>query len=697
MATPSPPAERRARSLRTRIATQSVLAISAASRRLGLGSGSTVGGRAGLAIDRHLLDHLGAGRPVALVSGTNGKTTTTRMLSEAAATIAPVATSRAGANMTAGLVGALAAAPPDAIGVLEVDEAHLQRAMTSLSPVVVVLLNLSRDQLDRVSEVRLLAERWRAALAGTSAVIVANADDPLVVYATSDAPTVRYVATGEQWHEDAHHCPRCNATITYAPASVTDDRTAPGGWSCACGFARPPVDAWVADGAVCFASGPAVPLVPQLPGRFNLANASMASVAAETLGVPVAVAAAAASAVTDVEGRFATVELEGRSVRLLLAKNPAGFTELLELVRGGQRPIVIGINARIADGHDPSWLWDVPFELLAGRRVVATGERAGDLAVRLVHAGVAVERRDDQRAAIALAGDTDVEYIGNYTAFQALRRSALDGRATADLGASRSTTNSDHAVARSAGGRLGDRPSAVRIVVVHPDLLGTYGDGGNGRVLTNRARWRGFDVELIAATSDVALPEGGDLYLLGGGEDGPQLASAEALRAGALARAVDRGAVVVGVCAGYQILGETFPAPDGSLHRGLELLDVKTHRGTRRSVGEILVTTGSGSVLTGFENHGGVTTRGAGVAPLGTVTLGVGNGDGTDGAVAGRVVGTYLHGPLLARNPAFADSLLEIVVATTLEPIDEDLATDLHDERIRHATSTKAQRVARGR
>jgi hypothetical protein len=194
----------------------------------------------------------------------------------------------------------------------------------------------------------------------------------------------------------------------------------------------------------------------------------------------------------------------------------------------------------------------------------------------------------------------------------------------------------------------------------------------------------------------VALPEGGDLYLLGGGEDGPQLASTEALRSGALGRAVTRGAVVLAVCAGYQILGTTFPAPDGALHEGLGLIDVETRRGTPRSVGEMLVTTSTGTVLTGFENHGGITSRGTGVAPIGTVTLGVGNGDGTDGALVGRVFGTYLHGPLLARNPAFADELLSLVVGIPFAPIEDDLAVDLHDERIRRSGTTKAQRVAPG-
>jgi CobQ-like glutamine amidotransferase family enzyme len=226
---------------------------------------------------------------------------------------------------------------------------------------------------------------------------------------------------------------------------------------------------------------------------------------------------------------------------------------------------------------------------------------------------------------------------------------------------------------------------SLLVVIVHPDLLGTYGDGGNGVVLVQRARWRGIDAELVEAPSGVPLPTG-DLYCLGGGEDAAQAASAERLRAGgALARAVERGSSVLAVCAGYQILGRTFPAADGQALPGVGLLDVSTSKGAGpRAVGEILAVPlyAQLPVLTGFENHGGITVRGDGVAPLARVEAGVGNGDGTDGTVSGRVVGTYLHGPVLARNPALADLLLSWATGLTLEPLDDIEETALREERI---------------
>jgi CobQ-like glutamine amidotransferase family enzyme len=162
--------------------------------------------------------------------------------------------------------------------------------------------------------------------------------------------------------------------------------------------------------------------------------------------------------------------------------------------------------------------------------------------------------------------------------------------------------------------------------------------------------------------------------------------------------------VVLGVCAGFQILGNSFPAPDGSPHPGLGLLDVETHRGKPRAVGEALVLTddshfirpGGDRLLSGFENHGGRTTRAPGTLALGRVTLGVGNGDGTDGAVSGRVFATYLHGPVLARNPELADSLLGLALGSPLDPLDNPSAEALHQERVLLAGSTKSQRVARG-
>jgi lipid II isoglutaminyl synthase (glutamine-hydrolysing) len=229
--------------------------------------------------------------------------------------------------------------------------------------------------------------------------------------------------------------------------------------------------------------------------------------------------------------------------------------------------------------------------------------------------------------------------------------------------------------------------TALRVAVVYPDLLGTYGDGGNGLILARRAEWRGRDVELLQATSDRVLPDA-DIYCLGGGEDGPQVRAARALiDDGTLVRRVAQGAVVLAVCAGYQIVGRTFPGATGDPHEGVGLLDTDTAKGgATRAVGEILVDpTGMAGLapLSGFENHGGLTALAEGALPLGRVTVGVGNGDGSEGARRGHVVGTYLHGPVLARNPGLADELLSWALDDpALAPLDDSASERLREERL---------------
>jgi lipid II isoglutaminyl synthase (glutamine-hydrolysing) len=229
---------------------------------------------------------------------------------------------------------------------------------------------------------------------------------------------------------------------------------------------------------------------------------------------------------------------------------------------------------------------------------------------------------------------------------------------------------------------------SLRVVVVYPDLLGTYGDGGNGLVLARRAEWRGIEAELIQAPSDVPLPRG-DLYCLGGGEDGPQSQAADGLRRdGTLVSAVADGAVVLAVCAGYQIVGRTFPSATGDALEGLGLLAIDTVKGGGpRAVGEVLADPIAPDlpVLTGFENHAGASTLVAGIAPLARVRFGVGNGGGdhTEGAREGRVLGTYLHGPVLARNPALADLLLRLALdVEDLEPLPDGREAALRSERL---------------
>jgi CobQ-like glutamine amidotransferase family enzyme len=231
-------------------------------------------------------------------------------------------------------------------------------------------------------------------------------------------------------------------------------------------------------------------------------------------------------------------------------------------------------------------------------------------------------------------------------------------------------------------------PSKLRIVWVYPDLLSTYGDRGNLLVLSRRAGLRGIEVEAVEVNSDQPVPADGDIYLLGGGEDLPQILAARRLRAdGGLAAAADRGAVVFAVCAGYQVLGDKFGGVDGEPVEGLGILDISSGRGTRRGVGELVADVDpalSVPRLTGFENHQGVTRLGPRAHPLALLSLGVGNGDGTEGAYAGKVLGTYLHGPALARNPGLADLLLSWVVGglRPLDPEAEEWASQLRSERL---------------
>jgi CobQ-like glutamine amidotransferase family enzyme len=207
-------------------------------------------------------------------------------------------------------------------------------------------------------------------------------------------------------------------------------------------------------------------------------------------------------------------------------------------------------------------------------------------------------------------------------------------------------------------------------------------------VLARRARLRGLPVEIAEVNSDQRIPVDGDIYLLGGGEDLPQILAARRLQAGGgLSAAAARGAVIFAVCAGYQIIGTEFSGAEGEPVPGLGLLDIRSGRGERRGVGEITADVDPAlgvERLTGFENHQGVTQRGQEVKPLATVLTGVGNGDGTEGAYCGRVVGTYLHGPALVRNPGLADLLLGWV-AGPLSPIDprqEELVLKLRGDRL---------------
>jgi UDP-N-acetylmuramyl tripeptide synthase len=394
--------------------------VAGLSQITGRGSGTTVGGRVTLMVDPQALAQAAAGRELALVSGTNGKTTTRTLLVAALQTKQPVVSNGGGANLPTGLTAALTRDRTSRLGVLEVDEPFLPQVAAAVQPRAVVLLNLSRDQLDRYAEVRRLAGVWHDALSAMPKVqVVANADDPLVAWAASAVADVVWVGAGQRWTYDSTSCPACGDILRRDPG---------GGWhSDGCGLSRPTPTWQVDDHIVVDPAGVRHKVELTIPGQVNVGNAALAAAAASLWGVSPGDALAAMASIPSVEGRYLETSYAGRPVRLLLAKNPAGWSEALQMARP-DAGVVIAVNARAADGRDPSWLWDVPFEVLRGRHAVATGERSRDVAVRLRYAGVDHSRVDDLGDAIRAARSdvpgpgSPVEVLANYTAFQGFRK-----------------------------------------------------------------------------------------------------------------------------------------------------------------------------------------------------------------------------------------------------------------------------------
>jgi UDP-N-acetylmuramyl tripeptide synthase len=389
------------------------------SRVTGRGAGAHISGRVMLRIQPDLLGDLATRDRVTLVSATNGKTTTTRMLAAALeAAGRPVVTNHTGANLVAGVVATLATPHPPSDALLEVDERVLPLVVDPLDAQLLVLGNLSRDQLDRYGEVRSLADRWREIVATHPGVtIVANASDPHVAFAAASPSTI-WVDLGGGWRGDAATCPACGRLLEWTGDAATGADT----YSCRCGFAEPVATNRLV-GDTLHLGERAVAIELALPGRWNVSNAALAITAAAELGVDPEVAALAAASVTTVSGRYATYRLaDGRPARVLLAKNPAGWSEMLAWLDERDHGVVLAVNAHVADGRDTSWLWDAPFERLRARTVAASGERSLDVAVRLDYGGVTCVVEPDPIAAAALVGGAEVDIVASYTQFTALTR-----------------------------------------------------------------------------------------------------------------------------------------------------------------------------------------------------------------------------------------------------------------------------------
>ncbi|MGJ3510022.1 MurT ligase domain-containing protein [Enemella sp. A6] len=402
-----------------------------ASRVSGRGSGASIRGMVMMRLDPGALGKLLRGRRVLAVSGTNGKTTTTHFLAAAiraalGADAARVVSNADGANLHHGIASALGEQPKSDIAVLEVDERVVADVLRLGRPEVLVLLNFSRDQLDRHHEIKGLARSWREALAEMGEdgpVVVANAEEPLVVWAARPAKQVIWVDTQSTWSQDAALCPECGSLLTRTDPEQTDGGAViPGHWECTgCELAEPPAEVRVAGDRIIDRQGRELTTDLQVPGKFNIGNAACALAAAEAFGVDSVTALSGMRRVTAPAGRFSVTTIAGTPARLMLSKNPAGWAESLPLATTD--PVVLAIDAVAADGKDLSWLWDVEFEQLQGRTVVCTGPRASDLAVRLSYAGVDHEVLHDLTAAFrSVAGRVDgpIDVVSTYTPFQRL-------------------------------------------------------------------------------------------------------------------------------------------------------------------------------------------------------------------------------------------------------------------------------------
>ena len=410
--------------IRARIACHAGRATATLSRVLGRGAGGMVGGKVALRIEPDLLRKLSAGKHVTLVTGTNGKTSTTKFTTEAMRNLGDVATNQNGDNMTTGILTALMQNPGAPYCVLEVDEMHLPQIVASTDPQAIILLNLSRDQLDRVGEIGNVEGRIRAAVnKAPRAVVVANCDDPLISSAAWDAKHVEWVSVGAPWLADSASFPRTGTIVIREGGEWRVDGSST--------YSRPTPDWTVsdagADGTFVLrsAGGKEIALKSSLPGRANRGNAGQAAVAALSCGVHPEDLARSIRSVTGVAGRYQTYDVEGRAVRMLMAKNPAGWQEAMTMVSHGAKQLVIAVNGQIPDGEDLSWLWDVDFAALRDAEVgtiIASGERAADLAVRLEYAGFHCEVIDDPLAAIAHFRPGKVEVLANYSAFRDLKK-----------------------------------------------------------------------------------------------------------------------------------------------------------------------------------------------------------------------------------------------------------------------------------
>ena len=437
-------------SVRLSVETTAARTIGAVSRAVGRGGGTTLPGKVLWRIDPRAVDELAARLPegVALVSATNGKTTTTAMAAEILGGKRRLAWNRAGANLMSGIASALVAGRRADLGLFEVDEGALPEALARSRPRAVALGNLFRDQLDRYGELEIVAQRWRAAVEQLpeSSTLVVNADDPVVGDLARERGAAlrfglddpRQARPALQHAADSKYCVRCGAPYDYAAIYVGHL----GDYRCPrCDHHRPALDLVATDIELRGLHSSRFRLVTPvgvveielaLPGLYNVYNAVAAAALSLAVGAQLEEVRSGLSRFSAAFGRFERIPAGGKSVVLLLVKNPAGANEVVRTLEIGVPPVfVVALNDAIADGQDVSWIWDVDFEPLLEHAglVIATGDRAAEVGLRMAYGGLPAERLEvipsleqalDRGLGLVDAG-TELVILPTYTAMLELR------------------------------------------------------------------------------------------------------------------------------------------------------------------------------------------------------------------------------------------------------------------------------------
>ncbi len=409
------------RSRYERLVTSLADGVGSLSKATNRGSGEALSAMVLSKLDSSALSRFSEGKELIYVSATNGKTTTTAMITAVLGGPQLVVTNEAGNNMTAGITLALSRAADRSLGVIEVDESHLPIVASKAPANSIVLMNLSRDQLDRVSEVRSIADKWRVMLEANRGVrVFANVSDPHIAYVVQGHGDVVPFEVGSKWTMDATVCPLCESKVDFNEGI--------GDYHCvSCTFGKPKSD-YVFMGDELYHAGKLLAIVrTSLPGQFNLMNAAVATIVGYEREIPLKDIDSALTSLSGVGGRYSTFQILGRTLTAFMAKNPAGWQQIIAMLAESTQPLIVGINANVADGRDTSWLYDIDFGPFGDREVIVVGERRYDIAVRLSYGGVAHRIATTYTEAItAFDEGTSISYIGNYTEFSNMMRFLRD-------------------------------------------------------------------------------------------------------------------------------------------------------------------------------------------------------------------------------------------------------------------------------